>query len=241
MQQGRVVLSRMEEVQYGRPAAEAVPDLVQRFDANRVFLMVSGTLNRETDEAEKLRKALGSRCAGTFDCMPAHTPRGAVIAAAEQARDANADLIVTLGGGSVTDGAKAVQLCLSNDIRTRSPACARAGEAATGSADFGAHYTFSRRILRPGRRNGRTYQGEGVVRASRDHPARGRVGPCDNAAHANVAVPLHRRALGGSLCGGHLLQRVEPVLRCVGSARPVAARARSAAGSCRCIRPRGAS
>ena len=49
--------------------------------------------------------------------MPAHTPRAAVIAAADQARAAEADLIVTVGGGSITDGAKAVQLCLANDVR----------------------------------------------------------------------------------------------------------------------------
>lgn len=127
MQRGRVVLSRMEEVQYGRPAAEAVAELVQRFEAERVFLMVSGTLSRETDEVDKLRAALGKYCVGTFDRMPAHTPRGAVIAAAEGAREARADLIVTLGGGSVTDGAKAVQLCLANDIRdTAALDCLRA-------------------------------------------------------------------------------------------------------------------
>ena len=50
--------------------------------------------------------------------MPPHTPREAVIAAAEQARAADADLIVTVGGGSITDGAKAVQICLANDVRT---------------------------------------------------------------------------------------------------------------------------
>ena len=50
--------------------------------------------------------------------MPPHTPREAVIAAAEQARNSNADLIVTVGGGSITDGAKAVQLCLANNVRT---------------------------------------------------------------------------------------------------------------------------
>jgi maleylacetate reductase len=108
----------MEEVVYGRPAAEAVAELVERQGASRVFLMVSGTLNRETDEIEKLRRALGNKCVGTFDRMPAHSPRSAVIAAAEQARAAGADLIVTLGGGSITDAAKAVQLCLSNDVRT---------------------------------------------------------------------------------------------------------------------------
>ena len=53
-----------------------------------------------------------------FDRMPPHTPRRAVIAAAAAAREAGADLLVTIGGGSVTDGGKAVQLCLANDIRT---------------------------------------------------------------------------------------------------------------------------
>lgn len=115
---GRVVFSRMDEVVFGKPAAEAVSELVSRHGAQRVFLMASGTLDRQTDEVEKLRRALGNKCIGTFARMPAHSPRAAVIAAAEQAREAHADLIVTLGGGSITDGAKAVQLCLANDIRT---------------------------------------------------------------------------------------------------------------------------
>ncbi len=105
---GRIVFSKMEEVVFGRPAAEAVAELVERQGASRVFLMVSGTLNRQTDEIEKLRRALGNKCVGTFDKMPAHSPRSAVVAAAEQAREARADLIVTLGGGSITDAAKAV-------------------------------------------------------------------------------------------------------------------------------------
>ena len=118
MQSGRVVFGQMEEVQFGVPAAQAIADQARRLDAQRVFLMVSGTLNRETDEIDKVRRALGNHCVGTFDRMPPHTPRHAVIAAADQAREAGADLIVTIGGGSITDAAKAVQLCLANDIRT---------------------------------------------------------------------------------------------------------------------------
>lgn len=118
VQSGRVVLSEMDEVLFGSPAAEAIAEVSRRIDAHRVFLMVSGTLNRTTDEIEKVRRALGERCVGVFDHMPPHTPRHAVIAAAEQAREAGADLIATIGGGSITDGAKAVQICLANDIRT---------------------------------------------------------------------------------------------------------------------------
>jgi maleylacetate reductase len=113
---GRVVFGAMDEVEFGRAAAEAVVEQTDRLGAKRAFLMVSGTLNRETDEIEKIRRALASRCVGTFDAMPPHTPRQAVIAATEQARAVKADIIVTVGGGSITDGAKAVQLCLANDI-----------------------------------------------------------------------------------------------------------------------------
>jgi maleylacetate reductase len=107
----------MDEVVFGRPAAQAVAEQMDRLHLGRAFLMVSGTLNRTTGEIEKIRKALGPRCVGTFDAMPPHTPREAVVAATELARAANADLIVTVGGGSITDGAKAVQLCLANDVR----------------------------------------------------------------------------------------------------------------------------
>jgi maleylacetate reductase len=116
--QGRVVFGAMDEVVFGRPAAAAVVEQMDRLGASRAFLMVSGTLNRETDEIEKIRNSLGVRCAATFDAMPPHTPREAVITAAEQARAAKADLIVTVGGGSITDGAKAVQICLANDVRS---------------------------------------------------------------------------------------------------------------------------
>jgi maleylacetate reductase len=115
---GRVVFGAMEEVVFGRPAAMAIVEQTDRLRASRAFLMVSGTLNRQTDEIDRIRKALGPRYVGTFDAMPPHTPREAVIAATNQARAADADLIVTVGGGSITDGAKAVQLCLANDVGT---------------------------------------------------------------------------------------------------------------------------
>src|SRR5215468_2147409 len=115
---GRVDFGEMEKVVFGRAAAEVVSEEARRREAEQVFVMASGTLNRTTDEVTKVRRALGNRFAGLFDRMPPHTPRRAVIEAAAAAREAGADLIVTIGGGSVTDGAKAVQLCLANDIRS---------------------------------------------------------------------------------------------------------------------------
>src|SRR4051794_9354177 len=116
LQSGRVAFGIMEAVAFGRPTAETVAEEARRREAQRVFLMVSGTLNRTTDEIEKIRRALGNRYAGVFDRMPPHTPRNAVIKAAAMARDAGADMIATIGGGSITDGAQAGQLCLADDI-----------------------------------------------------------------------------------------------------------------------------
>src|SRR5260370_35369582 len=101
MHRGRVVFGAMDEVVFGRPAAEVIVEQMDRLHANRAFLMVSGTLNRETDEIKRIRKTLGVRCAAIFDTMPPHTPREAVIAAAAQARLATGDLLVPVGGGSI--------------------------------------------------------------------------------------------------------------------------------------------
>jgi maleylacetate reductase len=114
---GRVAFTAMKEVVFGIPAAQAINEVVTKANATRVFLVASGTLNRTTDEIAKIRESIGNRLAAEFSEVPPHTPRAAVIAATDIARDANSDLIISVGGGSVTDAAKAVQLCLSNDIR----------------------------------------------------------------------------------------------------------------------------
>jgi maleylacetate reductase len=67
---GRVAFGAMEAVVFGKPAAEAVAEEVRRLDSERVFLMVSGTLNRTTDEVAAVRRALGNRFAGIFDRRP---------------------------------------------------------------------------------------------------------------------------------------------------------------------------
>ncbi len=106
----------MDRVIYGQPFAAALASECRRKSASRVFLMAGGTLSRETDFVDQARAALGNHLAGVWTQMPAHTPRAAVVAAANAARDVDADLIVTLGGGSVTDAAKMVGMCLANDI-----------------------------------------------------------------------------------------------------------------------------
>lgn len=108
----------MERVSYGIPLEQALADEVKRLDANAVYVMASGTLARETDVIDRVRQVLGNRMAGLCTKIGAHTPRPDVVAATNEARDVKADFLLTVGGGSVTDAAKMVGLCLGNDVTT---------------------------------------------------------------------------------------------------------------------------
>ena len=61
--------------------------------------------------------ALGDRCVGRFSAIHAHSPREAVIAGAAAAREAEADHLLAVGGGSVTDATKTMLLALWRDVR----------------------------------------------------------------------------------------------------------------------------
>ncbi len=106
----------MDRVIYGVPLAEALADEVRLRDSRAVYVMASGTLARQTDVIDSVRDVLGNRLAGVCAKIGAHTPRVDVVAAANEARAAQADLVLTVGGGSVTDAAKMVGLCLGNDV-----------------------------------------------------------------------------------------------------------------------------
>ncbi|HJS86529.1 MAG TPA: iron-containing alcohol dehydrogenase [Acetobacteraceae bacterium] len=105
-----------DRVIYGTAFPEALAAEVERLEARAALVLASGTLARETDTLERVRAALGDRLAGVFTRVGAHTPRADVVAAAAEARAAKADLLVTVGGGSVTDAAKMVGLCLGNGV-----------------------------------------------------------------------------------------------------------------------------
>ncbi len=106
----------MDRVVYGEAFDQAAARECERLDARAAFALVSATVARETDLLDRLRAALGTRLAGVWTRMGAHTPRPDVVEAANAARAVGADLLLTLGGGSQTDAAKMVGLCLGNGV-----------------------------------------------------------------------------------------------------------------------------
>ncbi|KAJ7822445.1 putative Fe-containing alcohol dehydrogenase [Mycena leptocephala] len=109
------------DVSYGLPFPVACAKHAEEtFHAQRIFIIVSSTLASTTSALDDLRTALGTKVVGVKSGLKAHTYFNDIIAIAEECRKLDVDLIVTLGGGSLSDAAKMVSLVLANNV-TQSP------------------------------------------------------------------------------------------------------------------------
>ncbi|KAI9753732.1 MAG: Aminolevulinate dehydratase [Chaenotheca gracillima] len=97
------------------PAACA-KHVADTFHASRVYIIASGTLSRTTDSVQRLQDALGAdKVVGVRRGMQSHTLWSEVLQVVREAKATKADCLVTLGAGSLTDGAKIIALALAND------------------------------------------------------------------------------------------------------------------------------
>lgn len=110
---------RTQRLIAGRPAAQCVAEESEKLGAHRVFIIASQSVMQKSDLLASFQHMLGSRFAGVYSGIRAHAPQEDILAAASAARAAEADLLVSVGGGTPIDSTKIVQLCLTHDITTR--------------------------------------------------------------------------------------------------------------------------
>jgi maleylacetate reductase len=110
---GTFSITAHDRIVFGIPAAEAVVAEAERVGAKRVFVTSTRSLaQKENGPLQRMERALGARHVGTYSTIRSHSPREDVVAGANAAREAKADLLVAVGGGSVIDATKGMQLCL---------------------------------------------------------------------------------------------------------------------------------
>ena len=98
---------------FGMGAVQRLREKVEELGARRALLVTVAPIADETDLVERVKKSLGDRCAGVFSGVLQHVPRQCVLEGARMARELGADILISLGGSSTADSAKAINLILN--------------------------------------------------------------------------------------------------------------------------------
>lgn len=98
----------------GRQVIEqSLREAVQRAGAKRAFVVCSPSVNRRTDSVQRIQASLGDVYAGVFDGIEKDSTYASTLTATQAARDAKADLLIAVGGGSVIVATRAVAIFLA--------------------------------------------------------------------------------------------------------------------------------
>lgn len=110
----------LDSVSIGVPADSGLAAAVKNSGLRRVLLIGSSSLAVKTDNFATIKQAVEATGNNvelqSFSKIRAHTPREDVLDAIALANDFGADLLVSVGGGSVIDACKVVQLALDQGL-----------------------------------------------------------------------------------------------------------------------------
>jgi len=107
---------RLDRVHLGLALGDAVLAEADERSASRVVIVASNSLTTGTAVISDLETALGPRFAGCFARTREHVPRDGAVELATFLRAEQADLVVTVGGGTPIDTVKMALLCLAEDV-----------------------------------------------------------------------------------------------------------------------------
>lgn len=109
-------LPRMDRVIYGQSSADQLGDQARALGMRRPLVLASNTLATTTDVVARLAEQCDA--VAVWHQVPAHVPREAVLETTELYRQSRADGLVSIGGGTPIDCAKAAALCVAAGVET---------------------------------------------------------------------------------------------------------------------------
>ncbi|KAL2071615.1 hypothetical protein VTL71DRAFT_12850 [Oculimacula yallundae] len=102
----------------GLPFTEACAHHISNtFHASKVYIIVSNSISK-TENFTHLEEVLGEKVVGVRKGIKPHTPWDDTVEIVNDVKEKGADVIVTLGAGSLTDGAKIITFALANNVST---------------------------------------------------------------------------------------------------------------------------
>jgi alcohol dehydrogenase class IV len=112
---GEYLFLPQERVIFGAGSLAQLHAEVARIGAARALIITGATLATKTDVIAGVAQALGPLHIGTYADIRQHAPGSGVAQAAEAARAHGADVLISVGGGSPIDAAKAVSMELARE------------------------------------------------------------------------------------------------------------------------------
>jgi maleylacetate reductase len=112
---GEYTFLPLGHVIFGAGSVNELAKEVTRIGGTRVLVITGNSLATQTDVVRRVTDVLGELHVGTFHEIRQHAPKSGVAQAAAMARSVGADMLVSVGGGSPIDAAKAVALTLAQE------------------------------------------------------------------------------------------------------------------------------
>jgi alcohol dehydrogenase len=120
--QGEFNFLPLEKVLYGAGCLGRLPGEVDRLGGRRALVITGRTLATETPLIHKVETLLGGRHAATYHGIQQHVPESGIAEAVNRARACQADVLISVGGGSPIDAAKAAARRLGAEAGRAAPA-----------------------------------------------------------------------------------------------------------------------
>jgi alcohol dehydrogenase YqhD (iron-dependent ADH family) len=98
----------LAKVVYGRGSIQRLPELLESLKATKAFIVTGSSLQNKTPVIEEIESILGDKHVKTFSKIAQHAPIRAIREAAEEAKIADVDVFISVGGGSPIDSTKGV-------------------------------------------------------------------------------------------------------------------------------------
>jgi alcohol dehydrogenase len=107
----------IERVYFGSGSVSKLASELARIGSKRPFLVTGQSIAQKTDLIPRIEHAAKTKLAGVFSEIKQHAPMSGIRRAATAVREATADTLISLGGGSPIDSTKIIVKELSEDFQ----------------------------------------------------------------------------------------------------------------------------